>query len=127
MHMREIISEAGLPPHLRPWLTGRCFDFALALAQRMPDAEFVAIGAEKYPDHVALRRNGKYYDARGEMDQTQFLRSYRSGEEFTPEDIIPISRDVVELNAGCAGMTPPYRGNRDIAEARRAVREIFGP
>ena len=122
------LGEAGgydLPRHLRPWLTGRCFDFALALSERMPDAEFVTTGTEKYPDHVALRRNGKYYDARGEMDEQTFLRSHRPpGQEY--EEIVPISRDTVELHAGVAGMMPPYKGNRDIAEARRAVREIFG-
>jgi hypothetical protein len=121
--------EAGgydLPRQLRPWLTGRCFDFALALSERIPTAEFIVVGSEKYPDHVALRQNGKYYDARGEMDENAFLTTTRENNPYAAADINPISRDAVELHAGCAGMTPPYRGNRDIAEARHAVAAIFG-
>ena len=125
----QTLTEAGgydLPRQLRPWLTGRCFDFALALSERMPNAEFIAIGSAKYPDHVALRWNGRYYDARGEMDEPTFLTLHRQGHEYDAEDIVPISRDEVELHAGVAGFPPPYKGNRDIAEARRAVREVFG-
>jgi hypothetical protein len=122
------LTEAGynLPRHVYPWLTGRCFDFALALFERMPTAEFIGIGNKKYPDHVALRQNGKYYDARGEMDEMTFLSATREDDPYEADAIAPISRDTVELHAGVASMKPPYRGNRDIAEARRAVAMIFG-
>lgn len=93
----------------------------------MPDAEFVAIGSAKFPEHVALRWHDRYYDARGEMDEAQFFRSHRlPGQEYDAEDVVPVSREVVELHAGVAGFQKPYKGNRDIAEARRAVRAIFG-
>jgi hypothetical protein len=84
------------------------------------------VGSEASPDHVALRQNGKYYDARGEMDEATFLTSMRGDRPYDAEEIAVIPRDAVELHAGCAGMQPPYRGNRDIAEARRAVVAIFG-
>lgn len=114
------MTESALPRHLRPWLTGRCYDFALALSERLPDAEFVGVGgSEKHPAHVGLHADGRYYDARGETDEEGF-RAHHVG----PITVVP--RDIVELNAGVAGMTPPYRGNRDIAEARRAVRSIYG-
>jgi hypothetical protein len=115
-----------LPQLIRPWLTGRCFDFALALAEKLPGAEFVVIGTAACPDHVALRLGDTYYDARGAMDEAAFLTSYRSDCPFRLEEVGPIARDVVELNAGCGGVEPPYVENRDIAQARRAVAKIFG-
>jgi len=117
--LTTLCEAANLPRHLRPWLTGQCFDFALALAERMPDAEFVALGSAKHPEHVGLRRNDRYYDARGEMDEPTFIAHHQG-------KVIVVPRDVVELNAGVAGYAPPYKGNRDIAQARRAVREIYG-
>ncbi len=116
----------NLPRDMRAWVTGRCFDFAVAFSERMPKAEFVGVGTKRHLDHVALRQDGKYYDARGEMDENEFLTLTRADNPFAVEDIIPISRDTVELHCGCAGMTPPYRGNQDIAEARRAVSAIYG-
>ena len=120
MEARARAIDTDLPRHLRPWLTGRCYDFALALSERMPDAEFVGIGRGKFPEHVGLRLGDRYYDARGEMDAAAFLGPHQG------QQIVPVSRDVVELHAGVAGFPPPYRGNRDIAAARRAVQDIYG-
>ena len=124
--MQLVEQGGGLPSAIRPWLTGRCYDFALALSLRMPDAEFICVGDERFPDHVALRKDGKYYDVRGEMDQREFVTAMRGDDPYRTEDIRVIPRETVERNAGCAGMAPPYHGNRDMDEARRAVTRIFG-
>lgn len=60
------------------------------------------------------------------MTQAEFCTRYRADGHYRPEDIHSISREVGELHAGVAGSLAPYRGNKDLAEARGAVREIFG-
>lgn len=57
--------QRAMPLTIRKWLTGRCFEFALALLERFPDAELVSVGPEKWPDHVGVSLDGIYYDARG--------------------------------------------------------------
>jgi hypothetical protein len=130
--IRDIINEVApreIPTKVRKWLTGRCYDFALALSERFPNSTFVAWGGIGHPEHVGIvTPDGFYYDARGKMTISEFCNRYRENNPLNPEkDIHPIDRKAVELHAGVAGIAPPYRGNPDIAEARRAVNSIFGP
>lgn len=110
--------------YIAPWkktfLTGRCYDFALALAEQLDDPIFVAIGDERFPSHVGLKVAGGYFaDIRGILDEDLFLAHFRGS------PISQISRDTVELHCGVAGMKPPYKGNKDIQDARRAVRQAY--
>lgn len=125
MKINEIMTSGFNP---RPWLMGKCFDFALALHERMPDADFVVIGSPQMPEHVALRRGDVYYDARGAIpDMRSFLAHHIGNWGGDPAELImPINRADVELHAGVAGFPPPYQGNRDIAAARRAVDAVYG-
>lgn len=114
---------------MMPFLQGRCYDYALALAEKVTNPVFVAIGSEALPDHVGLRLGELYVDVRGVLDMKHFLHM-RPGPapELQPgaEDaIVVVDRSVVELHCGLAGMAPPYRGSRDMAEARRAVRRAM--
>lgn len=103
----------------RPYLTGKCFDFALALSEMVPDAVFVAVGDPAYPDHVGIRLpDGRYADVRGVLDETTFRAHHEGAIEI-------VDRDAIALHCGLAGMEPPFRGNRDIAMARDAVRMTF--
>lgn len=103
----------------RPYLTGKCFDFALALAEKVDGATFVAVGDPAFPDHVGLRLpDGRYADVRGLLDESAFL-AHHTG------PITTVGREVLELHSGLSGVEPPYPGNRDIAIARDAVRMAF--
>jgi hypothetical protein len=114
------ISVPGFDP--RPWLTGRCFDFALALHQRMPDAEFVIVrsivGKTLSRTHVALRRGNVYYDARGAHSDEHTFKSYHDDWGSPSEEIIePISLQEVERHAS--------KIRRDIEMAYRAVDAVY--
>jgi len=119
--------QQAMPPEIRKWLTGRCSDFALALLERFPDGELVAFGSEKWPDHVGVFFGGLYYDARGEMTLEEFCTRFRGAHRWQPEEIRPISVKLAEYQAGVGGLPAPYRGVKEIEEARRSVRKIFGP
>jgi hypothetical protein len=124
MFLAELFESGYLPDGRRnPWMWGKCYDFALALSEKIPDAEFVAIGMSPMgAEHVGLRKSNKYYDCRGELTAEQFA----DGKTDDINDIEIVSREDVELHAGVAGMKPPYKGNKDIAMARKAVKAIFG-
>src|SRR3546814_8648104 len=77
------------------------------------------IGDTNFPDHVALRSGEHFVDIRGILDEASFLAHH------TGMSIVPISRQDVEFHCGLSGMSPPYRGVRQIAEARKAVRRTF--
>jgi hypothetical protein len=129
MKIHEIVAPGFNP---RPWLAGKCFDFALALHERMPDAEFVVIrswiGKQLVANHVALRRGDVYYDARGAIPDARSFLAYHTDvwDGASAELIEPISREDVERHAGVAGVPPPYKGNRYIAAARQAVAAVYG-
>ena len=75
MKIKDIFESGYLLDGQRnPWMWGKCYDFALALSEKIPDAEFVAIGMSRLgAEHVGLKRNNKYYDCRGEMNAEQFI------------------------------------------------------
>jgi hypothetical protein len=104
-----------MQPWMRPYLTGKCFDFALALAELIEHPVFVAVGSPKFPDHVALRIGDRYADVRGILEEPEFL-AHHVGKPITE-----IDREAVELHCGAAGMLPPYDDLEDIAEVRDAV------
>jgi len=107
-----------------PYLTGRCFDWALALADLIENPTFVAVGDPQRPDHVGLLVDGMYADVRGLLDKKGFLTLNPSGippENWHDIDIEVVDRSVVEFHAGVAGIEPPYDGCEDIDEARESV------
>ena len=111
-----------MQPWQRPYLTGKCFDFVLALAEAVDNPVFVAIGSAKYPDHVGLRVGDELYaDIRGVLGRAEFLAHHADSEDA----IDVVERDDVAFQCGLSGFEPPYKGNRDIAAARGAVRLAF--
>jgi hypothetical protein len=103
---------------MREYLTGRCYDFALALAEKVPEPVFVAIGNPRYPDHVGLRIGDRYADVRGLLSEGDFV-AHHTG------PVTVVGREDVALHCGLGGFKPPYRGNKDIAWARVAVKRAF--
>lgn len=108
-----------------PFLNGRCFDFALALHELIPDAEFIAVGNPKYPDHVALRKRGVYLDVRGAIPSFASMVAGMSGglEMREDVDVHVIEQDRAALFCGYAGMTPPYPRLPRL-EAKRVYRSL---
>lgn len=105
------------------WMRGRCYDFALALKERFPEGEFVGIGVMRTAAiHVGLKVGDLILDARGALTPAQFVEGFP---QCGVEDIEPAPREMLELCCGLAGFEPPYAGNRDIAQARAAVRKVF--
>jgi hypothetical protein len=104
---------------MKAFLAGCSFDFALALAERVPAPVFVAVGNPGFPEHVGLRIGDCYADVRGLVTCQEFVA------HCTRKVIAEISRQDVEFHCGLGGMVPPYRGIKDIAAARRAVRKAF--
>jgi 8-oxo-dGTP pyrophosphatase MutT (NUDIX family)/GNAT superfamily N-acetyltransferase len=107
----------------RPWLMGKCHEFALALSSLMPDAQFVAIGNAMF-EHVGLRRGDTYYDVRGAMDKAQFAELFGSNEN----SIHDVSREQIMKDS-----YPSYIGHddelvetSDFKLALRTVRKVFG-
>lgn len=106
----------------RAYLTGRCFDFALALAELVDEPDFVAIGSAKYPEHVALRVGDDLYaDVRGILGRKEFLAHFNDSDDA----IVEIERSDIEFHCGLAGYPPPYEGNEDVEAARGAVQRVF--
>lgn len=119
---RPVVDRDGtpaVPAWGRGWVTGLCFDFALALLERLPDGEIVGFGQSLFPDHVGVRHGGMILDIRGELDESGF------GASHPGLAIIPIARETVELHAGVATTPPPYTGVTEMEEARRAVARRF--
>ncbi|SOC26317.1 hypothetical protein [Thalassospira xiamenensis] len=104
----------------RRWLTGGCFDMALAMADHLPDASFVALGEPDFPTHVGLKGDFGFLDVRG-LSKTE--RDFCSG--FYCDSLCIVDRATVELHAGCAGLEPPYRGVVEIKEAREVIQKYL--
>ncbi len=68
--------HVAMPPEIRKWLTGRCYDFALALLERFPEGELVAFGSERWSDHVGVFSGGLY-----PLFLAVKTRSFRAGME----------------------------------------------
>ncbi len=108
-----------LLPWMRPWLTGKCFDFALALAEQVPTPYFIGIGEAEFPDHVGLQLEaGAYADVRGVQDRSAFL-AHHAG------PLVALTREVVALHCGVSNLLPPYHESADIAQARLAVQRAY--
>jgi len=122
----ETDMAAHVEQWMMPYLTGRCFDWALALADLIENPVFVAVGNPDRPDHVGLLVDGMYADVRGLLDKKDFLTLNPNGippANWQDCDVEVIDRSVVELHAGVAGIEPPYEGCEDIDEARDAVEQ----
>lgn len=108
-------------PWMMPYLSGRCYDFALALGLDFVDPEFVALGGNTAQDqavHVGIRYGDMYLDVRGVLSETDFF-AHHGG------PAIAVDRSVIEFWCGLGGVEPPYEGSDDIAEARTAVKRAF--
>jgi hypothetical protein len=101
------------------FLRGSCSDFALALAERFPAGQFVALGDARFSEHIGLRVGDVFYDVRGAMTEAEFQAGY-------PDlPLIDVERNDVTQQCGLASVAPPYKGIPEIAAARRAVRQVF--
>ena len=104
-------------PWMMPYLTGKCFDFALALD--LPEAELVCVGDLSMPEHVGLKVGEAFVDVRGILTETEFVAHHAGF------PLVAIGRDQVEFHCGLSGYAPPYEGNEDIGEALDAVDRVF--
>lgn len=90
---------------------------------RFPQGELVALGPSKFgAEHVGVRLGDEYLDARGRLTADEFVAPFG----YETSAIEPIALDDVEFYCGLAGVSPPYRGNGDIAAAKKAVAVVFG-
>ena len=114
---------AGYHP-MRQWLGGDCDLFALALSERLPYAGFVGVfkPGTRLNHHIALKRGDRYLDARGELDESGFLKGLEGSE------IRPIGReDVVGYyNPAWVGHEDELRRTPEMREALRAVQKVYG-
>lgn len=108
MNNRPSHLAPAVPREWLPFLTGRCFDFALALHERMPQFEFVALGDPKFPDHIALRLADRFFDVRGELAFSELVRGLRDGDRLTLADVHVVERDDVTFHCGLSGVEVPY-------------------
>jgi hypothetical protein len=99
--------------------TSRSFEFALALAESVTSPTFLAIGHPRLPEHVGLRVGNRCADVRGLLSEAEFTVGHE-GKQLTE-----LSREDVVFHCGLSGVPPPYRGSKDMAAARRAVRKAF--
>lgn len=124
--LRMASKTAGFEAWMRPWLTGKCWEFAIALSHRMPGAEYVGLA---YADsgvihHVGLRKGGRYYDVRGETDEGGFNYGSDQGDE-----VVPLTWE--EVMAGgefgsWIGHEDEFNGTPEMVEAEKAVSRAFG-
>jgi len=108
----------------RQWLGGDCDLFALALSERMPDAEFVGVfqPGTGLNHHIALRRGNRYFDARGGLFEEEFLRGLAGSE------VRPIGRDDVVgyYNRAWVGHEDELRRTPEMKAALGAVQRVYG-
>lgn len=97
-------NPASLPQAWRPFLTGRCFDFALALHKLLPDSRLVAFGSSRWPDHVAVQighgKQAQLIDVRGPLPIEKMLAGMNGADRALQAGPIPVSVDEVALHVG---------------------------
>lgn len=130
-----------MPAHVERWmipyLTGKCFDYALALADEVADPVFVAVGPLERPDHVGLKVGDRYVDVRGVLSAEDFVNLSRDDRPrpcLTPEEIdgliTVVDRSVLELHAGLSGTDAdgepiPYEDSEDFCQAAEDVQDAL--
>lgn len=121
-HIKALEFENAMPSSIaacrRPFLSGGCYEFALALAEEFPDSQFVGIGSPDFPEHVGIRIGDYFVDVRGVLNEEDF-RAHLKG------DINILTQDQVALHCGLAGVEPPYIGNDDVNVARAGLENII--
>lgn len=93
----------GVPRDWHPYLTGKCFDFALALHQMLPGSTLVACGSADWPDHVAVQLGEHYIDIRGPMPFNNLVNGIANEQDVLNRGPITVTIDQVALHCGLAG------------------------
>jgi hypothetical protein len=111
---------------MKPWMTGDCWLFALALAHHMPNASFVGLSTEQgVVHHVGLLEGGKYYDVRGAMPEDEF--NYAADAE-KPMHLVPMDYEQVMRDGeygSWLGHEDEFNALPDMKKAEKAVRRVF--
>src|SRR5271170_781053 len=110
---------------MKPWLTGGCWQFAIALSHRMPDTSFVGLAYESgVVHHVGLVKGDTYYDVRGAMDEDEFNYGTDQGDtvvHMTYEEVL------TEGEFGSwIGHEDEFNNTSEMKEATKAVNKAFG-
>jgi hypothetical protein len=100
-------SPSPVPAAWRPYLRGKCFDFALALHKLVPGSQLVAFGCASFPDHVAVQvgERGQLVDIRGPLPIEEMLAGMSGAKSAIETGAIRVSVDQVALHCGLAGQS----------------------
>lgn len=93
---------ANIAPSWRPYLRGRCFDFALALHKLLPGSRLVAFGSVRFPGHVAVQvgESNQLIDIRGPLPIEEMLRGMAGEASALDQGPLPATIDDVALHMG---------------------------
>src|SRR5271170_6477459 len=110
---------------MKPWLTGGCWQFAIALSHRMPDASFVGLAYESgVIHHVGLEKGDTYYDVRGAMDEAEFNYGTDQGDTIVP---MTYEQVLTEGEFGSwIGHEDEFNNTEEMKDATKAVNKAFG-
>ena len=114
------------PAWMKPWVTGKCWEFAIALSHQIPNARFVGLEQSGVVHHVGLFKDGAYYDVRGKMDEDTF--NYGADAD-DPYKIVPMDYDQVMRDGefgSWIGHEDEFAQTSEMKEAMKAVRKVFG-
>lgn len=93
---------ANIAPSWRPYLRGRCFDFALALHKLLPGSRLVAFGSVRFPGHVAVQvgESNQLIDIRGPLPIEEMLRGMAGEASALDQGPLAATVDEVALHMG---------------------------
>jgi 8-oxo-dGTP pyrophosphatase MutT (NUDIX family)/GNAT superfamily N-acetyltransferase len=125
---RKVQTAAFDPSWMKPWMTGDCWLFALALSHHMPNAKFVGLATEHgVVHHVGLYDGGKYYDVRGAMTGDEFNYA-QEGDSEKPMHEVPMDYEQVMRDGeygSWLGHEDEFNMLPDMKRADKAVRRVF--
>jgi RNA:NAD 2'-phosphotransferase (TPT1/KptA family)/GNAT superfamily N-acetyltransferase/ADP-ribose pyrophosphatase YjhB (NUDIX family) len=115
------------PLWMKRWVEGGCWLFALALQPLIPGSVFVGLAREgEVLEHVGVRKGDRYYDVRGEMDETEF--NYGADSEV-PLHIVPVDYEQVMRDGeygSWLGHEDEFETLPEMQAAKEAVQKVFG-
>lgn len=110
------------PSGMSPYIAGRCYEFALALATFLPSAEPVALMDGIELDHAGLLlADGRFVDVRGVSNAAAFTASFRA-ELGLP---VKVAWDALVAECGIGDMTDPWCESPALAMALVDVKRRF--
>jgi hypothetical protein len=111
---------------IRRWMTGECFDMAIAIQEKFPRLIFVGLHSESFPDHVGvLLPDNRIADARGIMTPTDFAHKQLGGD---PEQIFKVDIEVVKTMCGLwHPENQPMPVSQELKKARSMAKKEIIP